>query len=870
MSNNTESHKILINMFLIIIKYEKELEQLRIKLNQIDNFDLIKLFSEISSKNNIITKNDLLNFYFKNGFNIKITKNEFLSYLEKVIFFYNESKNKVLSYGEFLSLILSDTKYKLRRDIHHNSFNNNNNNNNYNNINNNLNQNKEICIIFNYIIQKEIELIYEIERLNKEFYKIKYFNIKKLFNELLIDGNFTPGSIIKIFDQFNIKNNDSDIRLIMKRFDINGDCEVNYDDFKTILTFGMNLNKFNFIRDEFKKNLKSTKNKNCSMNNIFEDLNNNINNNEKKPESNREFIKNMNSPNIDNYKNKKLKKIYDEIIDNTIINNNNYNNNNINENNNYNNNENNYNDGNKNKRHNSIGLRKNVIQKIFNFENENGFRKGLKKKVLNKNKSYDNILIKKNLIKDENIIKEENIIKDKLNIKNINIDLDNEEEDFNFITPKNQNNFLKNMNNNSDYKNFRDSSSNNKKTGAFNMNELNKINNEGNNINNKLANINFNNFQMINNNNDNNNNNNKIINNNENIQTFYKNNNSNIKHENNQNNNYYDNNNIYLKNNENYQLEDNFDNNIMNYNYKQQYFYKNDNFNNIDINNINNDNDKKQLEQNSSERSNPNNIQNFIENKNEDNININNNTNIKYLNPQISKPPKIKNKLIDMSLIITGFLKVVISMEYEIEQKKLIISQRNDFFIKNLFIIFESHTYPNKITISSFQKTLFKIFNLELNDIIIYLFFKRFDCNKKGFLNMEEFYDIFIPFEQRIRNQIIYNRNFINNNFNLEKNSEMKKLIKNLFETYFDFETQLNKMKYDMNVDENDIKNYFNKIDKNKKGYFLYSEMLDYLSKFLENTFENQIGSDLLFLRLDKKKEEKIDFDDLLNELKYF
>ena len=125
MSNNTDSHKILINMFLIIIKYEKELELLRIKLNQIDNFDLIKLFSEISSKNNIITKNDLLNFYFKNGFNIKISKNEFLSYLEKVIFFYNESKNKVLSYGEFLSLILSDTKYKLRRDIHHNSFNNN-------------------------------------------------------------------------------------------------------------------------------------------------------------------------------------------------------------------------------------------------------------------------------------------------------------------------------------------------------------------------------------------------------------------------------------------------------------------------------------------------------------------------------------------------------------------------------------------------------------------------------------------------------------------------------------------------------------------------------------------------------------------------
>ena len=86
MSNNTESHKILINMFLIIIKYEKELEQLRIKLNQIDNFDLIKLFSEISSKNNIITKNDLLNFYFKNGFNIKITKNELLSYLEKLFF----------------------------------------------------------------------------------------------------------------------------------------------------------------------------------------------------------------------------------------------------------------------------------------------------------------------------------------------------------------------------------------------------------------------------------------------------------------------------------------------------------------------------------------------------------------------------------------------------------------------------------------------------------------------------------------------------------------------------------------------------------------------------------------------------------------
>jgi Ca2+-binding EF-hand superfamily protein len=260
-----------------------------------------------------------------------------------------------------------------------------------------------------------------------------------------------------------------------------------------------------------------------------------------------------------------------------------------------------------------------------------------------------------------------------------------------------------------------------------------------------------------------------------------------------------------------------------------------------------------------------NSINNMNNNNNFQNENIKNkyNSNLNKLSSIYKLPYNKQQKKIDMSILITGYIKVVISMEFEIEQKKIKLNKREDFSIKGLYNLFESQTHINKITISSFNRVL-TLFGKELTSRELFLLFKRFDIGQKGYLVYEDFFNIFIPFEKRIRDSVILN-------YIVPKEISKKTLIKmiEIIECIIEFEIQLEKMRYEMNASENDIIDYFHLIDKKNNGFIYYDDIQFFLLNYLEDNIENRIGIDLFFLRLDKKRNDKIIFKELYDELKH-
>ena len=646
----SEIYKVLTNIFIMISHYEDEIEQIRIQLNTQPNFDLIELYSMIG-KNKPITAENLFQFYFEYYNGIDINKEELLNYLSKIIFFYDEDKNNELSYSEFISFVLSQTKYNLRRKIH-------------NNINlENKSLSKDIIYIFNTLVEKEIEMIQSLENFERKLYSIKDYNPNIIFNQIKSNNYITPASIIKVLDSQGIKNSNNEIQRIMKRFDINGNCRIELNDFITIMNFAKN-NKFKLSNNlnypktsrEYIKNNYNLNYSNDFFFNMPSQTNINLNCN---------LIDNENKFNIGNGNNKKIKRSNSmgDILDSYKIN--------------------------------HLGFnrqRKNILENYFN---ENNFRKS--------------------------------------RIKRHN-SLDNSENK--------QQNYLINSNYQKEIKN------------------------------------NDSNYQL---------------------------------------------NEIYKKN-------------------------KKTNLNDFS------EKTKKIIFQNITNKSiNISNYQNENNNKNLLNLNESITTNYIYNN----------QKKIDISMLITGYIKVVISMEFEIEKKKIELLKREDFSIKGLYKLFESQTYPNKITISSFNRVL-TLFGKELTSRELFLLFKRFDIGQKGYLIYEDFFNIFIPFEKRIRDSVILN-------YIVPKEISKKTLIKmiEIIECIIEFEIQLEKMRYEMNASENDIIDYFHLIDKNNNGFIYYDDILFFLLNYLEDNIENRIGIDLFFLRLDKKRNDKIIFKELYDELKH-
>jgi Ca2+-binding EF-hand superfamily protein len=247
------------------------------------------------------------------------------------------------------------------------------------------------------------------------------------------------------------------------------------------------------------------------------------------------------------------------------------------------------------------------------------------------------------------------------------------------------------------------------------------------------------------------------------------------------------------------------------------------------------------------------------DNSNRNNINNYNNVNINQYN---------NNKYDREEKQLKDYLKNLLDAEKEIEQIKINLALKQDFNVEDVYRIFRCNNKDNCIKNEDLRNGL-KLLDIFTSDTDIKNLMKRFDSNKKGYLNFSEFFDMIVPFEKEYRIMIenISSNNHIPPNCNPNVFLLSTKLIlKNLFNTIIGLEDKFNNMKKRYDTLRNNLNDIFKILDQSSFGYFFFNDLQYYLhqNKILGNIKD----VDLLFLRLDKNKDGKVDFCEFEDELK--
>ena len=211
------------------------------------------------------------------------------------------------------------------------------------------------------------------------------------------------------------------------------------------------------------------------------------------------------------------------------------------------------------------------------------------------------------------------------------------------------------------------------------------------------------------------------------------------------------------------------------------------------------------------------------------------------------------------------FFKLLMEEENDIEKVKIELSQREDFNCGDAFIIFEKDN-NGFITKDDLKNGLY-LLDIKTDDFIINLLFKRFDLMKKDELNYPDFFDMIIPFEKIYRNNVeerIQKSDSCEKSLNL-LSEETKEIIKNVLNIIIRYEIEINERRKDLSILLNKLKDIFNLFDKNGIGYFGFNEFINYMK---ENNLldDKELNPDLLFIRLDKNRNGKIIFEELIDE----
>ena len=211
------------------------------------------------------------------------------------------------------------------------------------------------------------------------------------------------------------------------------------------------------------------------------------------------------------------------------------------------------------------------------------------------------------------------------------------------------------------------------------------------------------------------------------------------------------------------------------------------------------------------------------------------------------------------------YLKEAMMHESKIEKLKIDLSLRSDFNWEEVFRIFELEGrgfLSKEDLILGFNK-----FGIYPKDLDISLLLKRYDLKKEGFISYPDFFDLIVPFSKYHRMMVdkrkINTENVLNNPNEFSR--ETLDCIRSLFVAIFNGEFILNKLKESytsLKIKFNDI---FKLLDPNGTGFFGEKELAIFLQK--NGIFNNSNDCDLIFLRLNKLRNGKIDFEEMTDEI---
>ena len=278
---------------------------------------------------------------------------------------------------------------------------------------------------------------------------------------------------------------------------------------------------------------------------------------------------------------------------------------------------------------------------------------------------------------------------------------------------------------------------------------------------------------------------------------------------------------------------------------------------------LNNTKENKTIQVNSNQQS-------FPERQRDNNIplyshkdNIYSNT---YVNPFSTSNPFIKQTHNTNIEAIISFLKLLMDIELQIEKLKIQLISNTDFNIDDAFRLFQ-HSNTHYITESDLQKGL-NTLGIFPKEEELYLLMNKYSLSGHNSLNYADVFDMLTPFNKEYRNEVEHRQtNPYSPKYNKEDIfvSTTKECLVNLFKFIIKSEVSIENERKKMNkLFDVNIRTAFKMIDKSQCNKF---SILD-LNLFLKDNFVCYIPkeADLLFIRLDRKREGMIDLQQFAYE----
>ena len=211
------------------------------------------------------------------------------------------------------------------------------------------------------------------------------------------------------------------------------------------------------------------------------------------------------------------------------------------------------------------------------------------------------------------------------------------------------------------------------------------------------------------------------------------------------------------------------------------------------------------------------------------------------------------------------FMKKLMAVESQIEGAKISLAKNPDFNSEDAFKLFESNN-KEYLDINDIKEGL-NLIGLNLTEKQLNLLMKRFDLQKNGYISYADFFDMVIPFEKKQR-QIVENRkpkfNYPSRSLSIFKEKTIYDL-KNLFKIIIKSEEDINNEREILGTLRLKLKEIFILLDKKGKGYFEIDELYAYLEN--NGLLDKDKDADFLFIRFDKKRNGKIDYPEVEDEL---
>ena len=210
-------------------------------------------------------------------------------------------------------------------------------------------------------------------------------------------------------------------------------------------------------------------------------------------------------------------------------------------------------------------------------------------------------------------------------------------------------------------------------------------------------------------------------------------------------------------------------------------------------------------------------------------------------------------------------LRKLMSIESQIEKIKIDLALSPDFNVEDAFRLFEldGRGYLDKEDL----KCGLNLIGVCPTDHELRLLMNRFDLQKQGGINYADFFDIVVPFEKEYRNLV---EERMPNSCCACRSPDVFSFktistLRELFNYIIDSENQINNFRRTIGTLRIKLRDIFGLLDYLKRGYFTNSDLLVYLQN--QCLMTSNKDADLLFIRLDKNRNGKIDFREVEDEV---